>query len=96
MAIVRKDLKTAQAEADAYRKGAEAGRNPNQVRLTHDLAGMIALAGKDFDKAIAEFKQSNLQNPYNLYRLSLAYQGKGEKEKAREFCAKAAHFNGLP
>jgi len=57
---------------------------------------MIALAEKDYDKAVAEFQQANQQNPYDLYRLCQAYQGKGDAEKARESCAKAAGFNSLP
>lgn len=95
-ALGKKDLKTARAEAEEFRSGAEAGKNPNQIRLAHDLAGMIALAEKDYGKAITELTQSNLQNPYNLYRLSLAYHGLGDKEKAKEYSAKAANFNGLP
>lgn len=94
--IARKDLKKAKAEAGEFRKGAEAGRNPNQVRLTHGLAGRIALAEKDYDKAIGELLQSNLQDPYELYRLASAYQAKGDKAKAKEYYEKAAHFNGLP
>ena len=95
-ALGKKDLKTARAESDEFRKGAEAGKNPNQIRLAHDLAGKIALAEKDYGTAITELAQSNLQNPYNLYRLSLAYQGLGDREKSKEYVAKAANFNGLP
>jgi tetratricopeptide (TPR) repeat protein len=57
---------------------------------------MIALSEKDYDKAIAELNQANQQNPQNLYRLSQAYQGKGDSAKAKEFGAKAAAFNSLP
>jgi tetratricopeptide (TPR) repeat protein len=95
-ALGKKDLKTAHAEAEVFRKGAEATKNLNQVRFAHDLAGMIALAEKDYGKAVTELTQSNQQNPYNLYRLSLAYQGLGDKAKAKELSSKAANFNGLP
>jgi tetratricopeptide (TPR) repeat protein len=94
--IGRKDLKKAKVEAEEFRKGAEASKNPNQVRQAHGLAGRIALAENDYDKAIGELLQSNLQNPYELYRLGLAYQAKGDKAKAKEYYEKAAHFNGLP
>jgi tetratricopeptide (TPR) repeat protein len=57
---------------------------------------MIALAEKDYDKAIAELQQASQQNPQNLYRLSQAYQGKGDNAKAKEFATKAASFNSLP
>jgi tetratricopeptide (TPR) repeat protein len=51
---------------------------------------------KNYDQAIAEFQQTNQQNPQNLYRLGWAYQSKGETDKAKEFYAKAAKFNSLP
>ncbi len=96
VALGKKDFSTAKAEAVEFRKGAEASKNPSQLKQTHELAGMIALAGKDFDKAIAELQQANQQNPQNLYRLSQAYQGKGDGAKAKEFGAKVAGFNSLP
>jgi len=46
--------------------------------------------------AITELQQANLQDPYNLYRMALAYQAKGDTGKARDYAAKAAHWNGLP
>jgi tetratricopeptide (TPR) repeat protein len=96
VALGKKDSATAKAEAEEYRKGAEASKNPAQVRQSHQLAGMIALAEKDYDKAIAELQQTGQQNPQNLYRLCQAYQGKGDNAKAKEFCTKAAGFNSLP
>lgn len=96
VAIAKKDVKTAKSEADEFRKGAEAIKNSFQMRQAHQLVGMIALAEKDYDKAIAELQQANQLNPYNLYRLSLAYQGKKDKERAKEFCMKAAQDNTLP
>jgi tetratricopeptide (TPR) repeat protein len=96
VALVKKDLDAAKTEAEEFRKGAEASNNPAQVRLAHELTGMIALAEKDYDKALAELQQSSLQNARNLYRMCEAYQGKGDKEKAKELCTRAAEFNSLP
>jgi tetratricopeptide (TPR) repeat protein len=96
VALSMKDYTTAKAEAEEFRKGAEASKNPAQVRQSHQLAGMIALAEKDYDKAIAELQQTGQQNPHNFYRLCQAYQGKGDNAKAKEFCTKAAGFNSLP
>jgi tetratricopeptide (TPR) repeat protein len=96
VAVGKKDFATAKTEAEEFRKGAEASKNPNQTRQAHELAGMIALAEKEYDKAIAELQQANQQNPQNLYRLSQAYQGKGDNAKAKELAAKAAEFNSLP
>jgi tetratricopeptide (TPR) repeat protein len=96
VALIKKDLANAKTEAEEFRKGTEASNNPAQVRLVHELTGMIALAEKDYDKALAELPQANQQNPQNLYRMCQAYQGKGDKEKAKELCTKAAEFNSLP
>jgi tetratricopeptide (TPR) repeat protein len=96
LAIGKKDYASAKTHAEEYRKGAEVSKNPLQMRQAHELAGRIALAQKDYDKAIAELEQANQQNPSNLYRLSQAYQGKGESTKAQEMCKQAAEFNSLP
>src|SRR3712207_4771649 len=63
VALGKKDYATAKAEAEEFRKAAEVSKNPNQLRQAHELAGMIALAEKDYDKAIAELQQANQQNP---------------------------------
>jgi tetratricopeptide (TPR) repeat protein len=96
VALGKKDLKKAKAETEIFRKEAEASKNVNQIRLGHELTGRIALADKKNDMAVEELLQANQQNPYNLYRIALAYQAKGDKAKAKEFCKKAAQFNGVP
>ena len=95
VALGKKDLATAKNEAEAFQKGAPA-TNANQQKQVHSLNGMIALAEKDYNKAIAELAQANQQNPYDLYRQCEAYEGKGDSAKAKEFCKKAAEFNSLP
>jgi len=96
VALGKKDLTTAKTEGEAYRKGTEASKNPAQSRQAHELIGMIALAEKDYDKAISELQQANQQNPYDLYRLCQAYQGKNDLNQAKAFCKKAAESNSLP
>jgi tetratricopeptide (TPR) repeat protein len=96
VAIGKKDFATAKNLAEQFRQGAEASKNENQVRLAHEIAGRLALAQKDHDKAIAELEQASQQDPRNLYRLSQAYQGKGDSGEAHDYCVKAAEFNSLP
>jgi len=96
VALGKKDLATAKTEGEAFRKGTEALKNPAQTRQAHQLMGLIALDEKDYDKAVSELRQANQQNPYDLYRLCQAYQGKGDTNQAKEFCQKAANFNSLP
>jgi tetratricopeptide (TPR) repeat protein len=96
LAIGKKDFAAANTHAEAYRQGAEVSKNPAQVKLAHELAGRIALAQKNYDKAIAELEQANQQDPRNLYRLGQAYQAKGDTAKAQKFYVDAAGFNSLP
>ena len=96
VALAKKDLATAKSEADAYRTSVQDLKNPFQTRQGHEIAGMVALAARDYGKALAELQQANQQNPYDLYRQCQAYQGLGDAQKAKAFCAQAANFNSLP
>ena len=96
VALAKKDLATAKSEADAFRQGAEASKNPFQAKQAHELDGMLALAERNWDEAIAQLEQSNLQNPQNLFRLCKAYEGKGDGERAADYCKQAANFYSLP
>jgi tetratricopeptide (TPR) repeat protein len=96
IAIGKMDFASAQAHAAEFRQSAEASNNPLQIKQVHELAGRMALAEKDYDNAVRELEQANEQNPSNLYRLGLAYQGKGDSAKAQEYFAQAAGFNSLP
>jgi tetratricopeptide (TPR) repeat protein len=96
IALGRNDLAGARTETQAFRSGAETSRNPAFVRQAHELAGIVALQEKKSDEAIAELEQASNQNPYNLYRICLAYQAKSDMAKAKQWCGKAAKFNPLP
>jgi tetratricopeptide (TPR) repeat protein len=93
VALEKKDLAVAKSNAESFRELAEAAGNPNQVRLYHELAGMIALEEKEYEKALEELQQANQLNPYNLYRMALAYQGKAETDKAKELCKQVEGLN---
>jgi tetratricopeptide (TPR) repeat protein len=96
VALARKDLATAKKESSTFAATALTSGNPGQARQAHELAGMIALQEKQWDKAIAELQQANQQNAYNHYRLALAWQGKGDAAQAKAHAAAAAHFYPLP
>jgi tetratricopeptide (TPR) repeat protein len=96
IAIEKKDYAAAKSHIDAYREGAEASKNPFQIRQAHELAGRLALAQKDYDAAISEIGQSNLQDPRNVYRLGQAYEAKGDDAKAKTYFIQAVGFNSLP
>ncbi|NIV94631.1 tetratricopeptide repeat protein [candidate division KSB1 bacterium] len=95
VALKKGDLSAAKKHAEEYRKHAESRNNRFQIWAAHQLTGRIALAEEDFSRAINELEKSNLQNPYNIYRLAVAYEGKGDKVKADELFEKARNFNAL-
>jgi tetratricopeptide (TPR) repeat protein len=95
IALKKNDFKAAKTNAKEFQEQVKSINNPFQIRLSHGLVGMIALGEKDFDKAIEELEQANQQNPYTFYRMAQAYEGRDNKEKAKEFYKKAANFNAL-
>jgi tetratricopeptide (TPR) repeat protein len=95
VALKKGELDTAKSDAAEYYKEVKAVNNPFQIKLYRELSGQIALEEKNYDKAIEELQQSSLQNPYTWYRLGLAYQGKGDRSKARDLFRKAARWNAV-
>jgi len=95
VALKKADLETATALCDEYYEEVKAINNTFQIWQAHQLKGMIALEEKDYDNALKEFRRANLQNPYNYYRMTLAFQGAGDKNKAIETCMKSVNFNAL-
>jgi len=95
-AIAGHDLATARTQAGRFREGVALKKNQNQTRLVHELDGMVALEEKRYDDAVTELLQANLQNPYNLYRLALAHESRGDTGAAATTLEQAARFNSLP
>jgi tetratricopeptide (TPR) repeat protein len=96
VALAKGDLATAKAKAKSYAEGAAARQNSFRIRQSHELLGAIALKEEQYDEAIAHLGQANQQNPQVIYWTALAYEGKGDKAKAKEYAGKAASANVLP
>ena len=96
LALARKDYSGARSHTETYRAGADVSKNPGLVKLAHELTGRLALAEKDYSTAITELEQANDQDPRNLYRLSQAYQAKGNAAKAADYRKRVLEFNPLP
>ena len=94
-ALARNDVDGAKKWSDSFASQANASGSAGQKLLVHELAGQVAMAQKRYDQAIAELTQANQQDPYNLYRLSLAYAAAGQAAKAREFAERARKDNTL-
>jgi tetratricopeptide (TPR) repeat protein len=96
LAVAKGDLATAKSEAETYQKGAEAKDNEFRIKQAHELNGTIAIKEKDYDKATGELEKASQQDPYVIYLLATAYEGKGDRTKAREFYQQAANAYILP
>lgn len=95
VALSKNDLEAARENMIEFRKQADEINNPAQIRLAHQLAGLIALEEENYDMAIAEFRQTSQQNPMNFYFMALAYLGKNDREKAKEWLVKVADYNSV-
>ena len=95
IACLKGDFELAKNEATEFQTKVTDVNNPLQIKQSHELMGIICLAEEDFEGAMTEFAQANQLNPYNIYRQALVYKGKGDMEKAKEFCEKAAKSNAL-
>jgi tetratricopeptide (TPR) repeat protein len=96
VALTAGDLAGAKDHAKTFLSGATAKNNRGEIQLAHELAGAIALQEKKYDQAIEELEQGNQQDPYTLYRIALAYQGKGNQAKAGDYFKQAANQHTLP
>ncbi len=95
VALSKNDLATAKKLSAEFSKQAEAAKNRFQIWQSHELAGRIAMAEKNYTVALAELQKSNVQNPQNLYRMAQAYEASGNQAKAKEMYKKVAEFNVL-
>lgn len=95
LALKKGEVKKAIEYSIQYRANAESTENPLQMMYYHTLSGLIARAEKDYNRAISEFKQTNLDDPFNRYRLAQVYMEKGEKDKAIEELEFVVRYNSL-
>jgi tetratricopeptide (TPR) repeat protein len=95
VAVAKNDLAAARARAADYAAKVAIRKAPFEVRQQHELAGLIALADKQYTTAAQELAQANQQDPRILYLTALAWRGAGDSAKASAAMAKAANFNAL-
>ncbi len=95
VALREGDVGAAKSKTDQYRKQVEAQRVPFEIQQVHELAGRIALAEGDGNRAVAELEQASQQDPRILWALSRAYEAKGDAKEARSMAEKTADFNQL-
>lgn len=94
-ALANLDIAKAKDQAAEFQKKVQAVGNPIQIKLAHELIGTIALVESDYNKALEQLNQANLQDPYNLYRIAVAYNGMGDTEKAGEYYDRARNYRSV-
>ena len=95
VALKRGDVKTAQSQATLYQTQVDVKKVPFEVKRAHELLGMVALAERQYDTALSELAKANAQSPRVLYLTAMAFQGKGDTQRARATAQAVADFNGL-
>jgi len=95
VALARQDLGAARALSRQYGEAVGAKNVPFEVRQDHELLGMIAVQAGEWETAVSELSRAGQKNPRVLYLTGLAWQGRGEAEKARHAFKAAADFNQL-
>jgi tetratricopeptide (TPR) repeat protein len=95
VAAARGDVAAARAKAEAYAAAVAPMKRPFEVRQQHELAGMIALAEKQYAQASRELALANQQDPCVLYLQSVALRGAGDQRGADAMATRAVKYNGL-
>ncbi len=89
------DLNTLKKYTEKYTSEALKANNPNQIRQTHELAGLVNLLEEKYQSAIEEFEKSNQHNTIILYLKGTAFEALGDSAKAKEIYKSVANFNAL-
>ena len=95
MASANGETARAHELAESFATKAQATGNQNALFIMHQLNGILAMDEKQYAKAVDEFKLANPLNGDNRFRLAMAYEGMGERQKALEHMRAAAHMNTL-
>jgi tetratricopeptide (TPR) repeat protein len=95
VALWHGDVANASVLASDYREAVAEHNIRFEVRQSHELNGMVALAEGDFATALEELAQANQQNPQVLMLTARAHAAGGDPEAARRACNEVIGFNQL-
>ena len=93
--IFQEKWEEAKKYIENYTKFAVKNNNPGQIRFAHEITGMLFLNTGEFEMAITEFQNSNLENPLIYYWLGEAYENLGDHDSAQTNYQEAAYANSL-
>ena len=61
------------------------GKLPEDNDIYHWVAGYVAYYAKDYERAVAELTQGDLDDPFILYMIGLSYEAKGDSSNTKEY-----------
>jgi tetratricopeptide (TPR) repeat protein len=93
--LARGRIDDAESHLAAYQARVAERELPSEERMTHELAGDIALARGDAARALEELSAASQQNPRVLFLTAEAHALAGDLPKAREQARRAAEFNAF-
>ena len=88
-------LETAQAHALELERHAAGLGSPAVTRMAHDLPAQIALSQGKWDLAIQLFLEANSGDAYTMYRMSQAFEGKGDRANACKMLRHVDEYRGV-
>jgi len=91
--LARRNLAAATELAGRYRARTAERRVPEEIRASHALDALVALAQGDAVRAVKEASQANLNDPRVLLLLARAQAAAGDTAAAIESCRAAIVFN---
>lgn len=93
--LARGEVEAARETARRYLAATEASGVAFERWQARHLAGLVAMADRDWETALTELAQANLQDPRVLLERARALAGAGRTEEAVAAAREAADFNGL-
>jgi tetratricopeptide (TPR) repeat protein len=93
VAAGRKDFKAALAKADEFKAKIEAIKNPVWQKFPGWLLGYIAYAQGDYNRAVQNFSQGEMDDVWIMYYFAAAKEKAGDAAGASELYKKVANWN---
>ena len=95
VAYLNNEVEKLKLYKEKYISTAPQALNLNEVGNVHLLSGHINMLEENYEAAIYEYNQANLENPVIIYLIGLAYENLEDYVTAIDYYDKAAHYNAL-
>ncbi len=95
--IAAKNGRMGQAEKslETYSALIQTDINEHRKKTIHLLKGIIAYSNKDFKNALTELKETDIEEPMNLFWLGMTQVAVNDNQSAIKNFTKLIHYNGL-